>query len=256
VEILLSNDDGIDAAGLEALAQALAGLGALTVVAPQREQSASSHGFTMHNPLRMVERRPRWYAISGTPADCVYMGVHHVLPQKPALVVSGINRGTNIGDDIHYSGTVAGAMEAALMGIPSLAVSLEVIPDADTMHWSTAGTLALSVARLLLRDPLPRHSFLNLNVPNKPLADLAGVKVSAMGRRLYHPLVSQHTDPRGRPYFWIGGAHESFDPSEGTDGYWFERGYATLTPLRPNLTDRESLAKLEAWPLDPPKGSE
>jgi 5'-nucleotidase len=255
MQILLSNDDGIDAPGLEALWEALRDLGTLTVVAPHREQSASSHGFTMHNPLRMTERRPRWFAISGTPADCVYMGVHHVLEEVPALVVSGINRGTNIGSDIHYSGTVAAAMEAALVGIPSIAVSLEVRSEDETIHWETAGELTHRLARLLLEDPLPRHSFLNVNVPNRAPADLMGIKPTAMGRRLYHPLVSEHLDPRGKPYFWIGGAHQSFDPSEGTDGYWFERGYATITPLHPNLTDHESLRRIEGWPLDRTKGT-
>jgi 5'-nucleotidase len=255
MQILLSNDDGVDAPGLQALWTSLEDLGALTVVAPYREQSAASHGFTMHKPLRMSEPRPRWFAVNGTPADCVYMGVHHVLDERPALVVSGINRGTNIGDDIHYSGTVAAAMEAALVGIPSIAVSLEVRSDDEAMHWETAGALARRLAQLVFDDPLPRHSFLNLNVPNRALHDLAGIKATAMGRRLYHPLVSEHLDPRQKPYFWIGGAHQSFDPSEDTDGYWFERGYATVTPLRPNLTDHDSLRRIEGWPLDRAKGA-
>jgi 5'-nucleotidase len=249
MHLLLSNDDGIDSPGLRSLADALEGLGTLTVVAPLREQSASSHALTMHDPLRLITRRDHWFAVTGTPADCVYMGVHHVLRERPALVVSGINRGTNIGDDIHYSGTVAAAMEAALIGIPSIAVSLESSPDGGPSFWDTAAHLARRVAEALLADPLTPHSFLNLNVPNRLPHDVLGLKVTSMGRRVYHPLVSEHKDPRGRPYYWIGGEHHKYDTDAQTDGYWFERGYATLTPLRPNLTDAAALGQIQRWTI-------
>lgn len=252
MKLLLSNDDGIESPGLRSLADAMKVLGEITVVAPAHEQSASSHALTMHDPLRLLKRRPGWYAVTGTPADCVYMGMHHVVQEPPDLVVSGINRGTNIGDDIHYSGTVAAAMEAALIGLPALAVSMETTGGEDGFFWDTAAHLACRVAMKLIARPLPRHSFLNLNVPNRPPSEVQGIKLTTMGRRRYHPLVSEHHDPRGRPYYWIGGEHHEFDTDEASDGYWFERGFATLTPLKPNLTDHAALDVLREDTWDEP----
>lgn len=249
--VLLSNDDGIDAPGLHVLRAAAASLGDTLVVAPHVERSAQSHALTMHEPLRVLPRGPGVHACTGLPADCVYIGVHHLAERRPDLVLSGINRGPNIGDDVHYSGTVGAAEEAALMGIPALAVSLFTESrNAPDHHWQTAATLALRVARAMLADPLPPRVFLNLNVPDLPAADIAGIKAARLGRREYRPLVARNVDPRGRDYYWVGGEPLDLDPTEDTDGYWFSRGYATLTPLHPDQTHLASLSRLARWDLD------
>lgn len=270
--ILLSNDDGVEAPGLAALADALAAPDVeIVVVAPREEQSAKSHSLTLYEPLRVEEWTPRgrvstgarWYAARGTPADCVYLGVHQLAGRRPDVVLSGINYGSNLGDDVHYSGTVAAAMEAALMGIPALAVSLGTGDrDKGDPIWETAGEIARRVMRAMLADPLPLHTFLNLNVPGVPLDKLLGLRVTPMGKRFYHPLVQTNRDPRGRAYYWIGGGHDRFEgwtrstPEEGEadlpadlDGWWFERGYATLTPLHPDMTARACLERIERWSL-------
>ncbi len=248
--LLISNDDGIDAPGLRALARAAEPFGDVVVVAPSGERSAQSHALTMHEPLRVSRRGAGWHACSGQPADCVYIGVHHLCAQRPAVVLSGINRGPNIGDDVHYSGTVGAAEEAALMGIPALAVSLFTErANAPDHHWDTAGALAARVLRAMLDDPLPPRVFLNLNVPDRPLADVPGIRAAKLGRREYRPMVARNQDPRGRDYFWVGGEPMDLDETEGTDGHWFRRGFATLTPLHPDLTHRAALARIEGWEL-------
>lgn len=249
--ILVTNDDGIEAPGLAALALALAPLGRVVVLAPSQERSAQSHALTMHEPLRVQGFGPDRYSCTGQPADCVYLGVHHICPERPRLVVSGVNRGSNLGDDVHYSGTVGAAEEAALMGIPSLAVSLHTeAARAPEHHYDTAAQLARRVAVQLLANPLPPRVFLNLNVPDRPLAEVPGIRVARLGRREYRPLVAQSQDPRGRDYYWVGGAPMGFDTADGTDGALFALGFATLTPLHPDHTHRDSLAALGAWPLD------
>lgn len=248
--ILVTNDDGIDAPGLDALARALTALGRVLVVAPSQERSAQSHALTMHEPLRVLPRGADRFACTGQPADCVYLGVHHLCPERPALVVSGVNRGSNIGDDVHYSGTVGAAEEAALMGIPALAVSLHTDPaQAPDHHYATAALFALRVARRFVTEPLGPRVFLNLNVPDRPFDQVRGLRVARLGRREYQPLVAGARDPRGREYFWVGGEPKGFDVAEGTDGHAFAQGYATLTPLHPDLTHEPSLGRLQAWSL-------
>lgn len=249
--ILVTNDDGIEAPGLAALARGLASLGRVVVLAPSQERSAQSHALTMHEPLRVTERGPDRYSCSGQPADCVYLGVHHVCPERPGLVVSGINRGSNLGDDVHYSGTVGAAEEAALMGIPALAISLHTdAAMAPDHHYETAAVLARQVVERMLAQPLPPRVFLNLNVPDRPLAEVGGIRVARLGRREYQPLVAQSRDPRGREYYWVGGAPMGFDSAEGTDGAIFAQGFATLTPLHPDLTHTDSLAALSRWSFE------
>lgn len=270
--ILLSNDDGVEAPGLAALAEALAGPDVdIVVVAPREEQSAKSHSLTLYEPLRVERWTPRhanrasarWFAAGGTPADCTYLGIYELCGARPDVVVSGINYGSNLGDDVHYSGTVAAAMEAALHGIPSLAVSLGTGDrDKGDPIWETAGEVARRVVHAMLTDPLPGHTFLNLNVPGVPLERLAGLRACPIGKRYYHPMVQMKQDPRGRAYYWIGGGHDRFEgwdhatPSEDAhqkagnlDGWWFERGYATLTPLHPDVTAFRSLDQVGRWAL-------
>ena len=246
--ILLSNDDGIEAAGLGALEGAMAGLGDVWTVAPATEQSAKSHALTMHEPLRVTRHGERRFSVSGTPADSVYLAAHHLLPRKPDFVVSGINRGSNLATDVMYSGTVAAAREAASFDIPSVAVSLWVRgPDPK---WETAQLVARRVVEEAMRRGLPRGVLLNVNVPDVTPEALRGLRVAPLGRRYYHPSVAENTDPRGRKYYWIGGDHHRFDDLPDTDGPLCEAGYAVMTPLHLDLTAHEVLADLRAWRME------
>jgi 5'-nucleotidase len=246
---LLSNDDGIDAPGLHVLAEAFQTLGEVVVSAPATEQSAKSHSFTMHEPLRVRHHGPGRHAVTGTPADSVYIGAHRLCPRRPDMVVSGINRGTNLGNDTLYSGTVAAAAEGALMGLPALAVSQEVREGSNdaTRHWTAAAALAVQVAQRLLAHPLPDRCLLNLNVPDRALAEMLPMQTVRLGRRTYHTMVREERDPRGRPYYWIGGDHQEFCDEPDTDGHWFSRGHPTLTPLRPDLSARDLIHQVQRW---------
>ena len=247
MRILLANDDGFHATGLWPLYDALSELGEVWVCAPEREQSARSHALTMHKPLRARERKPRCFAISGTPADCVYLGLHGLLPHRPDLVVSGVNRGANLGNDILYSGTVAAAMEGALHGLPAIAVSLHFdwTQEVETLHFDEAARVGAQVAAQVLEHGLPRRRLLNVNVPNQER--VRGVRVTNLGERLYDVLADGRTDPRGRPYWWIGGAPSGFGGGGDTDGELCDQGYATVTPLSSDLTDREQLERVRSW---------
>ena len=256
MRILVSNDDGFHAAGLPPLVAALEELGEVWVVAPHRERSAQSHAFTMFEPLRLMERRPRWVACTGTPADCTYLGMHHVLPSPPDLVVSGINRGANLSNDVLYSGTCAAAMEAALFGVPALAVSLFVDWERppEEHNWTYAARLAAQVAADILVRGLPERTMLNLNVPDGPAESCKGLVACALGERRYDVMVDRRTDPRGRPYYWLGGKHQAF-VGENIDGALVTQGYATLTPMKADVTDREALEAMASWPgLTSPTG--
>ena len=245
MQIMVTNDDGIAAPGIKALADALTQLGTVTVVAPDRERSAAGHSLTLHSPLRVFELRDGWYAVDGTPTDCVNMGIHSLLPQPPDLVVSDINHGGNMGDDVTYSGTVAAAMEANLMGIPALAVSLATY--GPSTHFTDAAQIALQVARQIIQHGLPSDTFLNLNVPNLPLSDIKPIMVTRQGKRSFVGKIIDKTDPRGRKYYWIGSEEPSFLDDEGTDFHAVGTGHASLTPLHLDLTNHRSLDILRSW---------
>ena len=245
MHILVTNDDGIGAPGIKALAEALTELGTVTVVAPDRERSAAGHSLTLHSPLRVFELRDGWYAVDGTPTDCVNMGIHSLLSSPPDLVVSGINHGGNMGDDITYSGTVAAAMEANLMGIPSLAVSLATYGPTD--HFPDAARVAVQVARELLQNGLPTDTFLNLNVPNLPFAEIKPYLVTRQGKRSFVGKIVDKTDPRGRKYYWIGSEEPSFLDEIGTDFHAVGNGHASLTPLHLDLTNYRAVEQLNKW---------
>ena len=250
VRILLSNDDGIEAAGLAALERAMAPLGEVWTVAPATEQSAKSHSFTMFEPLRANPSGPRRFAVTGTPADAVYLALHGLLGERPDLVVSGINRGSNLGTDVLYSGTVAAAREAAANDLPALAISLHVPEGSTLLHWDTAIAVAAKVAVALIANPLPAGTVLNVNVPNVPLADLRGLRVAPLARRRYAPMAKKSIDPRGRPYYWIGGAHDRFDGEPDADGPLCLAGYATLTPMSLDMTAHHALGAVRGLGLE------
>ncbi len=252
MRILVTNDDGIDAPGLAALEAVAAQLGEVWTVAPATEQSARSHALTMHEPLRVVEHpRPgihRRFAVTGTPADSVYIALHHLLPSPPDLTLSGINRGANLSNDVLYSGTVAAAREAAAHGIPALASSLWA--RSASPRWDTAQQVTLRVARTIIERGLPPRVLLSLNVPDLAPDALRGLRVAPLGLRHYAASVAVKSDPRGRPYFWIGGDHDRFDDVPGTDGPLCEAGYATLTPLQMDLTAHDLLGEITSWHVE------
>src|SRR5262245_19003853 len=199
--ILVSNDDGHASEGIKALAEALAPLGEVWVVAPESEQSAASHAISIHRPLRLREVRPRWYAVDGTPTDCSWLGIHYVLKdRRPQLMVSGINHGPNLADDVTYSGTVAAAMEASLIGVPAIAVSLAT---RRSFEFGPAARFIRAFAGAALQQELPRHMLLNVNVPGG--VEPAGYVVTRLGKHSYGSDVVEKVDPRGRSYYWIGG---------------------------------------------------
>ena len=244
--LLLCNDDGIDASGLRALEEGLKDVAPLFVVAPNKERSAQSHALTMHKPLFARPRGEGRWAVSGTPADCVYIALHGLLDAPPALVVSGINRGANLGYDVHYSGTVAGAREAVLHGVPGLSVSL-CIYERGTAHWESAAFYARRVASNILEHGLPIGVHLNLNVPNLPLSEIKGLRTAVMGERRYAHEVDTRTDPRGRSYHWIGGPPERHEGSVEEDGPAIDAGWATVTPLTIRPTAVHALDHTRGW---------
>ncbi len=228
--ILVTNDDGIFSEGLKLLAGALAELGEVWVVAPDREQSATGHALTLTRPLRMQKVEERWYAVDGTPTDCVNLAVLSLLKdQRPDLVVSGINFGNNLGDDVTYSGTVSATFEGTLLGIPSVAFSQEV---AEGFSFAPAARFARELVRVLLSAELPKDLLLNVNVP---VGKIQGVSFTKLGRRVYKQSVIEKTDPRGRKYYWIAGTPR-WEVANGTDYEAVSQGRISVTPLHLDLT--------------------
>src|SRR5262245_8950 len=238
--LLLTNDDGIHAPGLAALAGALAGLGDVSVIAPEREQSACGHALTLHRPLRVNQVRERWFAVNGTPSDCVNLGVLGFLPERPVLVVSGVNHGSNLGDDVTYSGTVSAAMEGTLLRVPSIAVSL-----ADGGDFAEAARVARLVATRTLVTGLPPKTLLNVNVPAGLPRE---IRVTRLGHRVYSEKIVEQTDPRGRTHYWIGAGPPEWDSLEGTDIGAVHDGCVSVTPLHLDLTHHGVLAQMADWP--------
>jgi 5'-nucleotidase len=210
------------------------------IVAPQTEASAVGHALTLRRPLRLEQLAPHTYAVDGTPTDCVNIAIDEVLARKPSLVVSGINKGLNIGDDVTYSGTVAAALEGALLGYQAMAVSLQF--TRGEWDYGPAATLAATLAAALLERPLPARTFLNVNVPQP---SMKGVRVTVQAKRNHITKVDQRLDPRQRPYFWIEEAQDDWEPDARSDRQAIMDGYASVTPLQPDLTDHASLALIE-----------
>jgi 5'-nucleotidase len=249
MRILVSNDDGVHAEGLRVLAEELGKLGDVYVVAPLEEKSTTGHSLTIHKPLRMISMGKRIYGVSGSPADCIYMGIRQVLKGMPDLVVSGINRGANLGQDVYYSGTVSAAREACILGIRSMAVSLATDfdhPKVDSAyHYATAAKLAVKVLRKMNSIDLPKHTLLNLNVPDSPPKSVKGVMLTRQGFRFYSGNILRRKDHRGKDYYWVGGRYKGFQKESGTDCHAVESGYASLTPLKLDSTDNRYLGALQ-----------
>ena len=247
-KILVTNDDGIDAPGLQAMAQALKSLGEIWVVAPEKPQNAVGRGMTLHKPLRLWQEKRRWYAVNGTPADCVTLTLAYLLKDsQPTLVVSGINNGLNLGDDVTNSGTVAGALEGMLYGIPSMAVSLDTTGKTS---YTLAGEVAADIAKQMLKHGLPSHVILNVNVPGCTKSQLAGVQVTTLSQRRYHNPVVEKIDPRGNRYFWIAGERVSWSRRSPSDHEAISQNLVSITPLHLDLTDYAALPQLKGWEQD------
>lgn len=244
MKILVSNDDGYLATGINVLTLALEKIAEVVVVAPDRNRSAASNSLTLSNPLRVSEVSPHRYKVDGTPSDCVHLALTGFLEFEPDLVVSGINHGANLGDDTIYSGTVAAAMEGRFLGLPSIAVSLV---GQNLEHFETAAAVAAQLVQKIGRSALPRDVVLNLNVPNIALADLKGVRATRLGFRHKSEQILKDTDPYGRPIYWVGPAGAGQDAGEGTDFHAIEQGYASVTPLKVDLTRHSALDDLSNW---------
>ena len=245
MHIMVTNDDGIHAPGILALAAALHEIGDVTVVAPDRERSAAGHSLTLHSPLRVVKLNDGFFSVDGTPTDCVNMGIHNLLPFRPDLVISGINHGSNLGDDITYSGTVAAAIEATLMGIPAIAISLATFER--TGHFPAAAQIAIRVARQVIENGLPQDTFLNINVPNCSIEEMNPPLITRQGKRSFVGNIIDKTDPRGRKYYWIGSGEADFNDYEGTDFHAVNRKHVSITPLHLDMTNYESMKIISEW---------
>ena len=245
--ILVTNDDGVHSEGIKALADALKPLGEVTVVAPLAEASAIGHALTLRRPLRLETIADRVYAVDGTPTDCVNIGITSVLRGMPDLVVSGINKGWNLGDDVTYSGTVSGAFEAALLGPPGIGVSLERTHDG--FDFSEAARSAHIVARSVLEKGLPTRTFLNINVPTGPTK---GFRVTVQARRNHITKVDERIDPRGQRYFWIEEGQNEWEPHDRSDFQAVRDGYISVTPLQPDLTAYSVIPTVEEFLLELP----
>jgi 5'-nucleotidase len=247
MEILVTNDDGIAAEGMRALAEAMRRLGEVTIIAPDREQSATSHSLTLHRPLRIRKVADRILSVDGTPTDCVLLGVHSFLERAPDLIVSGINHGPNMGNDVLYSGTVSAASEGAFLGIPSIAFSLATWEPSD---FAPAARVAGGLVRLLLeKSALKKGLCLNVNIPPIPWKEIRGLRVARLGRRVFRDVIVQKTDPRGKSYYWIGGEDPTWDPDEASDFHAVSHGFVAVTPLSFELTDYKEIVELETMGL-------
>jgi 5'-nucleotidase len=244
--ILVSNDDGIGSPGIKLLEQIARAVSPdVWVVAPEQEQSAASHSLTTRRPLRLLEIGERRYAVDGTPTDCVMLAVKHLLrDRRPELVLSGINAGGNVGEDLTYSGTVAAAMEATLLGIPAIAFSQHYV-DGDPIPWETAARFAPEVIRRLTRFPWPEHTLMNVNFPFAAPEEVRGVAVTSQGKRAIADNLTERFDPRGRPYYWIGPVREDGVAEPGTDLAAINDKQVSVTPIYLNLTNTPVLASLK-----------
>jgi len=244
--IFITNDDGIHSPGILALRQALTGLGRTIIIAPDRDNSAVSHSLTMNRPLKIHKLEENFYTVNGTPTDCVALGLKKILKVLPDLLVSGINGGTNLGDDISYSGTVSAAIEGTMYGVPSMALSVGGELPYD---FRAAMQIATSMAGKILRNSLPENTLLNINVPSGSV--YKKIRVTRQGRRLWENSIHETLDPRGIKHYWIGGGTAAPDPGEDTDVHTFASGNVSITPIQLDLTNHTGITYLkEKWHLE------
>jgi 5'-nucleotidase len=244
--ILISNDDGIEAPGLRLLIRVARALSRdVWVVAPEREQSGASHSLTLHRPLRIRRLGPRRFAVDGTPTDCVLLAVNAIMREKrPTLMLSGVNAGGNVGEDVTYSGTVAAAMEATLLDVPAIAMSQYYV-NGGPIQWATAQAYAPEVIRRLTALPWPRNTLMNVNFPDVPPDGVTGIAAAAQGRRKIGDNLSERVDPRGRPYYWIGPMRDEAPKREGTDLCAIVEGKVSITPIFLDFTHTVALTALK-----------
>jgi 5'-nucleotidase len=244
MRILVTNDDGVQSPGITALARALSRIGEVWVVAPDRERTAVAHAVTLHKPLRLHRVAPRTYSVNGTPVDCVNLALLKIMPEPPSILVSGINKGVNLGDDVMYSGTVSAAMEGTILGVPSVAVSQE---GQDSFRFPVGATYAARVVRLVLEQGLPEETLLNVNIPDRPQRSIKGVRVTCLSRRRFHNPVIEKLDPHGRKYYWIAGKRVSWSRSKDADHEAIGEGMVSITPIRLDSTHHGVLDRFRAW---------
>ena len=243
MRILISNDDGINSEGLNSLVEAVNGLACeVFVVAPDRDQSAASHSLSLHRPLRAERIADNIFSVDGTPTDCINLAVNGLLKdKKPNLILSGINKAANLGDDITYSGTVSAAIEGTLLKIPSIAFSLD---SKNNFKFETASYYSKIISDYVLKNGLPEGTLLNVNIPNLDISEIKGIKVTKQGKRLYNDPIVEKIDPRGKEYFWIGGNELDYVNIEESDIVSVMEGYVSVTPIKLDLTDYDYLNKL------------
>lgn len=247
MNILCTNDDGYMAMGIRVLASAADGLGTVSTVAPDREQSATSHSLTLHHPLRARRTADGAFAVDGTPTDCVILGVNELLDERPDICLSGVNHGPNMGEDVLYSGTVAAAMEATVMGIPSIALSYTGDRFEEMEAWY--GVVRGILEGILDRDGFPEDTLFNVNLPGVSPSEVRGIKITSLGRRRYADSILRAKDPMGKEYFWIGGGSVSWRGPEDSDFQAVEDGYVSVTPLHLDLTNYKLLEEIRTWDL-------
>jgi 5'-nucleotidase len=247
MRILCTNDDGYMATGLQVLAAAAAGLGEVTVVAPDREQSATSHSLTIHHPLRARRAPDGALVVDGTPTDCVILAIGELLDERPDMVLSGINHGANMGEDVLYSGTVAAAMEATVLGIPAVALSYTGEHHEELEGWEPV--IRGLLTSLLAQDDFPENTLLSVNLPGIPPEEVQGVRVTSLGRRQYRDSLTRARDPSGKEYFWIGGGVTNWSGPVDSDFRAIEEGFISVTPLHLDLTNYRLLETIRGWGL-------
>ena len=247
MNILCTNDDGYLATGIQVLARAASALGTVTTVAPDREQSATSHSLTLHHPLRARRAVDGTWIVDGTPTDCVLLALNELLPNGADICLSGVNHGPNMGEDVLYSGTVAAAMEATVMGIPSIALSYSGAYHEELEGWE--GVVCSILRAILGREGLPSDTLFNVNLPATAPDDVRGIKVTSLGQRRYAESITRAKDPSGREYFWIGGGVASWRGPKDSDFQAVEEGYVSVTPLHLDLTNYRLLEEIRSWDL-------
>ena len=245
MKFLISNDDGIHARGIQVLATRMAEIGEIKVVAPEKNHSGASNSLTLGEPIRVKEIEPDWFRVRGTPSDCVHLALTGLLEADPDIVVSGINYGANLGDDVIYSGTVAAAMEGRFLGLPAIAVSL--VFEEEARYFETAANAVAMIVERLQHDPLPADTILNINVPDVPWEEVRGFEVTRLGHRHRAENVIATEDPRGRPLYWIGPAGPGQDAGPGTDFDAVDRRFVSITPIHVDLTRYKALEQVSKW---------